>query len=102
MPNSDFTNHRHEERKEVSFATTISIGDKTKDCSILDISAGGAKLQTRATGEKKTPVVLNLERFGEFTGEVAWARGGNLGIKFTDDPTRLAEAVMAMAMYGAG
>jgi len=102
MPNSDFTNLRQEERKEVSFATTISIGDMTKECAILDISAGGAKLKTRASGDANTPIVLNLERFGEFNGVIAWARGGNLGIKFTDDPTRLAEAVMAMAMYGAG
>jgi len=102
MPASDYANLRKEERKDTSFRATFLIADAVNDCAILDISPGGAKLKSGTVVTAKTDIVLDLDKIGKFTATAVWCSGGTIGIKFTDDPTRTADAVMALAMYGAG
>ena len=102
MPASDYTNLRREERKDTSFRAKFLIADEVNDCAILDISPGGAKLKTGAVVASKTGIVLDLDRIGKFSAEAVWCSSGTLGIRFTDDPARTADAVMALAMFGAG
>ncbi len=102
MPNSDYSNLRREERKSTAFQARFVIHDDVKDCAILDISPGGAKLKSGSAVASNTDIVLDLDKIGKFTAIAVWCSKGTIGIKFTDDPSRTADAVMALAMFGAG
>jgi len=102
MPSSQYSNLRKEERRETTFRAKFVFGDKAHDCAILDISPGGAKLKSGAAVVSKTEIVLDLDKIGKFTANIVWCSNGTIGIKFTDDPARTADAVMALAMFGAG
>ena len=102
MPPSNFSNLRKEERKSTMFQARFLVNDNVHDCGILDISPGGAKLKFGKTIASKTDIVLDLDKFGQFTALTAWCSNGTIGIKFTDDPSRTADAVMALAMFGSG
>jgi hypothetical protein len=78
------------------------VGDNSCDCDIVDISTGGAKLKSRKKAELNTPGTLDLDKIGNLSAEAVWCRDGAIGIKFTDDPERISNAVMALAMFGAG
>jgi len=90
---------RQAERKSVSFSTTLLIGDKSIKCDILDISTGGAKIKVRSKAERGDKITITIEPAGNFAANIAWNREGTLGIKFEDDPLRVAEAVMMLATY---
>ena len=51
-------------------------------CLVLDISPGGAQIQTQDPLPAQTQVALALERGGNFSGTVAWHRGSYVGIAF--------------------
>ncbi len=44
-------------------------------------------------------VVLEMEPFGSFNMEVRWSDGKDTGVRFDDDPAKVAELVMAIATY---
>jgi hypothetical protein len=95
----DPANVREFERKDVLFAARLQVGDKTHDCEIVNISFGGAQLhlgKALKSGEKS---VLEIEPFGSFDTEIRWSADGDIGIKFNDEPTKVAELVMAIATY---
>lgn len=50
-----------------------------------------------APGQELT---LELAPCGLLPGVVAWVRPGELGLRFTGDPARLAEALIGLAVYG--
>lgn len=102
MSVNDHANMRKDQRQSTSFQAQFVIGDKAGDCDIVDISTGGAKLKSRMKPELKTPGTLNLDRIGDLSAEAVWCHDGAIGIKFTDDPERISNAVMALAMFGAG
>lgn len=87
------------ERKDVLFSARLQVGDKTHGCEIINISFGGAQVhlgQALKSGEK---AVLEIEPFGSFDTEIRWSANDDVGIKFNDDPTKVAELVMAIATY---
>lgn len=45
-------------------------------------------------------LALELAPCGLLPGVVAWVRPGELGLRFTGDPARLAEALIGLATYG--
>jgi hypothetical protein len=102
MPTGDYSNLRREDRKATTFRAQFHIDEKPYDCAILDISPGGAKLKSGAKVTAKSDMILDLDRIGKFTAISVWCSNGTIGIKFTDDPARTADAVMALAMFGAG
>ena len=90
---------RQAERKSVSFSTTAQLGNKSIKCDILDISTGGAKLKASSKAERGEIMEITIGPVGDFTASIAWNREGSIGIKFEDDPIRVAEAVMMLATY---
>lgn len=55
------------------------------DCTVLDISPGGAKLQTSDPLPATTLVRLKLSHGGDFEGVVAWQQGSFMGLAFNDE-----------------
>lgn len=92
--------NREHERKAVQFDVHIRIGDRQVAGRIVDISAGGARLELAEPIREKPDVVLTLGRLGDYEGRVVWAYENTIGLKFTEDPIVMADVVGAMAMYG--
>ena len=55
-----------------------------RECTVLDISPGGAKISTDATIDVRDRFGLTLtpEHAGRYECEVVWRRGKTYGIKF--------------------
>ncbi len=87
------------DRKDILFAASLQVGDKSHDCEIVNISFGGAQLHLGRALKSGEKAVLEIEPFGSFDTEIRWSADGEVGIKFNDDPTRVAELVMAIATY---
>lgn len=90
---------RKHSRKSVLFKAKISFEEQNINCEILDISAGGARTKVARQMKHGLHVTLNLDPFGEIPCEIAWQKGQTLGMKFQGDPEKVAEIVLAMAVY---
>jgi hypothetical protein len=51
--------------------------------SVIDLSPGGAQLRSDAEVPAETLLVLYIEGFGRFEGQVAWIADRKVGIRFT-------------------
>lgn len=96
----DGCSRRAHARHDVLLKARVMDEGRWHDCSILNISAGGVKLQLDHPIGQGTAVMLELGNFGQFNGTVVWQHGGGLGIKFSQDPSKMAEVLMGLALYG--
>ncbi len=71
-------------RMAVRWDATLTAGSEPveDDCLVLDISPGGAQVQTPDPLPAETVVALTLRRGGRFSGKVAWQQGSYFGITF--------------------
>ncbi len=90
---------REFERKDVLFTANLIIGENKIGCEIINISFGGAQVRVPRTLQPKAEVTLEIDPFGTFAMEVRWCRKPDVGLKFNDDSTKVAELVMAIATY---
>ena len=90
---------REHERKDVLFGARLYAGKDGMDCEIINISFGGAQVRVGGALNKGDMVVLKMEPFGSFNMEVRWFDGKDAGVRFDDDPAKVAELVMAIATY---
>jgi hypothetical protein len=82
---------RHYPRTSVLWSGRLNTGARAADCRILNISARGVKVRLLEPFEPASVVSLNIDRFGEFPGDVVWQYGDFIGIRFRDDPADIAE-----------
>ena len=73
---------RQYERRSVHLPGRLTTGDRTDDCVVFDISAGGAVVQSPTAAAPAQSVRLKLTEKGEFSGTVVWQRDDRIGIKF--------------------
>lgn len=99
MTETDYSK-RHYERQTVRVEARIRDGGQWRDCRILNISAGGAKLLVSSGINMEMPVMLEIGSFGQFGCTVVRQNGEELAVKFTHDPAEMQEVVMGLAMYG--
>jgi hypothetical protein len=57
-------------------------------CKVIDLSPGGAAIQSDMAPESGTPVVLYVDGFGRFEGSVATESDGGFGIRFNCTPMK--------------
>lgn len=79
-----------------------SLSDSRPDSQPEGDTPSAEGLPARA-GVAFTPgqeLALELAPCGLLPGVVAWVRPGELGLRFTGDPARLAEALIGLATYG--
>jgi hypothetical protein len=75
-------------------------GDRWSPCQVVNLSAGGARLRIEGAFVPGQELVLELAACGRYPGVAVWARGGEVGLKFTCDPAEVAEALIGLATYG--
>jgi hypothetical protein len=90
---------RTHERRNVLFAANLSIGDSKVDCEIINISFGGAQVRVSRAMKAGDKITMEIDPFGTYNMEVRWCRKPDVGLKFDDDQTKVAELVMAIATY---
>jgi len=74
-----------------------------RPCQVVNVSAGGARLKVEGTYPPGRELVLELAACGRYPGVAVWARGEEMGLKFTCGPAELAElveALIGLATYG--
>jgi len=96
---SNPTDGREFERKDVLFSAKIGTEDEKIDCDIINISFGGAQIRMPRTLKAGAKISLEIEPFGVFATEVRWCRKPDVGLKFNEDSSKVAELVMAIATY---
>lgn len=88
-------------RKRVTFTSEMIFDKGEMPCSIKNISAGGAKL--KATGKPKNEypqkAVLDITPYGRFKVTIVWRSEEYFGVQFFDDPAKMTEVLIAMAVY---
>ena len=80
-------------RKRVLWAAKIDVSGREHNCVVVDLSLGGAKLDLEAPVAHGDKVTLVLDRFGAFRAEVAWREEGACGLRFIEDPQRIADLI---------
>ena len=82
-------------RKRVLWAAKLAHGAKRFDCVVVDLSLGGARIYLAQPLEKGELVTLGLDRMGALRAEVVWQEGHSIGLRFVDEPERIAELIGA-------
>jgi hypothetical protein len=75
---------RHKRRSAMWAAELETSGGERVSCIVLDISAGGAKLQLDHPLVKNEIVALITERVGAHWCRVAWRTGSRAGLEFLE------------------
>ena len=90
---------REHPRYEVGYAARVTFGTLSYQCTVVDMSVGGAQLSIAEEIRIRpwTVVTLHIENFGSFHGRAVWSRGDRHGIQFFD----VARAVIQRAAAGA-
>jgi hypothetical protein len=73
------------------------------DCTVWNISRGGARITLKHHVDFDNGVILNIDRFGSVPCEIAWTRNVDLGLQFQNDPKDvcegLAESLISLGLY---
>jgi len=95
--------HRQYPRSSVLMAGRLLCDGQWSSCQVVNISAGGARLTTQGACAPGQELILELAACGRYPGVAVWARGGEVGLKFTceaAEQAELAEALVGLATYG--
>jgi hypothetical protein len=88
-------------RTDVQWSGTLETGGQTLDCTVLNLSANGAKLLLNdPISGNSWSGVLSIPSLGSFQAKVAWStpKGSNeIGLTFQDPPAAVA-LVLAEAL----
>jgi hypothetical protein len=94
-PPADPIERRRDPRRAVVHEVAkLVAGDDEELCVVRDVSAAGLKAEIYRTVPKGAQVRVELQSGRSLSGEVAWARAGQIGITFADAvpmPTLLAQ-----------
>ena len=84
---------RRNVRKRVLWGAQLQISAARFDCIVVDLSLGGARLHFAERIEMGQEVALILDRIGSLRAEVVWQEERSIGVRFTDDPQRIAQLI---------
>ena len=73
---------REHRRKRCLLPAQLITNAGSYDCRVLDLSKGGAKLETHAVVTPEQAVTLVVKSIGTFAGLVAWCGDGLFGMRF--------------------
>lgn len=77
-------------RRSVLWPGTLSCCHRTFDCTILNMSLGGAKIALSDARDCAGSVTLLGDRFAGLPATVVWRRGRLVGLQFTCEPAEVA------------
>lgn len=89
-----FVERRRYPRTKVLWAGVLDAGGRKIDCTILDLSANGAKIAlTEPLSRSAWSGTLTIPQLGDFEAKVAWSapgRGTEMGLTFQAPPAAVA------------
>lgn len=96
-----YENRQHERQSTALSGAIRADGSDAapKNCEIVDLSPGGARIKIYTCLEKGAVVFLQIEEMGEYEVGIAWFRRPMAGLNFNVAPEIMTEVVMAIAMY---
>ena len=77
-------------RRSVLWPGTLKSGASQMDCTILNMSLGGAKVALSQERDCAGSVILFGDRFDGLEATVMWQRGRVVGLQFKVEPTEVA------------
>ncbi len=102
---ADDNGARRHRRAEVQWPAMVYRKGKIYNCTVLDISVGGARVDLAETLDVATILTVTVERYGDFPAEVVWQRDRATGLRFLESPQtigkRLTEATDSPDRSGA-
>ena len=87
------TGARQVTRVQVLWSGVLRSGHRSSECRIVNVSLSGAKAHVSNPSELASPVILTIDRFGEFYCEIVWREGDYLGLKFLADQQTIEETI---------
>jgi hypothetical protein len=91
--NKDFANRRRSERQTVNGAGKIRIGSMPRDCTIIDVSRGGARVvATHVVAALPSEFTLIMPDGRARDCRLAWQIGCEFGVEFIDGLDRFRAA----------
>lgn len=78
-------------RRSVLWPGTLRSGNSQMDCTILNMSLGGAKIALSHERDCAGGVTLFGDRFDGLAATVVWQRGRVVGLQFKAEPAKVAE-----------
>ncbi len=87
------TGARSATRVQVLWSGILRSGHRSSECRIVNVSLSGAKAHVSNPSELASPVILTIDRFGEFYCEIVWREGDYLGLKFLADQQTIEETI---------
>ncbi len=84
---------RQYSRTHLIWTGSLAFGDRSVDCVIMNASANGAKIRVAEALPFPEIVTLRIPRLGGFRAEVVWSRDNKLGVRFLEEPERVAELI---------
>ncbi len=85
--------YRRFERTTVLWSGQLVYQEQSVACVIVNISSGGAMVRSEDSAMFVTSLVLRSSRIGDLAAKVAWRQDDEIGLKFSDDPEIVAEAL---------
>ena len=73
--------------------------DKSGDCTIDNISSGGARVITKMPLVIGQEVTLKMTNIGVVSGVIAWVSRNTFGLKFSEDVDSIADLLLSVAIY---
>jgi hypothetical protein len=89
-------NRRRYPRTNVLWSGEVAAGERRAGCTVLNVSAGGAKVRLSEPVDMRGDLTLRIGEFGEFVGTVVWKARNLLGISFAADAIEVGERLGAV------
>ena len=94
---------RRYERRPVTLRAVLRSSEDTEgpaiECTIRDISVGGARIELVETVAPIMNVILDIDRFGKYSVELVWSRHPILGLSFRHSPELTGKLVAAVLLH---
>ena len=96
------TERRRHERYPLMLEAGVLMGGDALGASIIDLSAGGAKLRLRGADvlqyyDLSASIVLHIPNFGGFEGKVVWKDDDYVGVMFNENHKTLVNLILDSA-----
>lgn len=80
-------------RTSVLWSGTLLCAEEAIDCVITNMSANGAMVRLPDAVGGQSPYALNIPRFGDFPGKIAWKSKHSIGLTFLEQPRNVARTI---------
>lgn len=99
-PTTSGIDQRRYARKAVVWPGSVSTEEGMLACSVLNLSAGGARLRMPDALPRDATVNLRITGVGRFPARVVWCRDHHVGIEFRMPPESVEAVITGPLTHG--